>query len=70
MKCRNDNACLQSNEERKSRIRRLNDDLQVEQLGSIACHTGRESCFYLRFDQQQWNAVDPVIKAPSDIYKK
>jgi phosphoribosyl-AMP cyclohydrolase len=44
--------------------------MQVEQLGSIACHTGRESCFYLRFDQQQWNAVDPVIKAPSDIYKK
>ncbi|MCP5384185.1 MAG: DUF3768 domain-containing protein [Sphingomonadaceae bacterium] len=28
MKCRNDNACLQSNEERKSRIRRLNDDLR------------------------------------------
>ncbi|MCF7981247.1 MAG: phosphoribosyl-AMP cyclohydrolase [Pseudomonadales bacterium] len=44
--------------------------MQVEQLGSIACHTGRESCFYLQFDQQKWQAVDPVIKSPDTIYKK
>ncbi|MCW8956854.1 MAG: phosphoribosyl-AMP cyclohydrolase [Gammaproteobacteria bacterium] len=44
--------------------------MQVEQLGKIACHTGRESCFYLRFDQDDWQAVDPVMKAPDDIYKK
>lgn len=44
--------------------------MQVEQLGGIACHTGRESCFYLRFGDDQWQPVDPVIKAPDDIYQK
>ncbi len=43
--------------------------MQVEQLGGIACHTGRESCFYLRFDDQQWQPADPVLKQPEDIYK-
>ena len=47
--------------------------LVVEQLGGIACHTGRESCMYLRLDQQRdgqrvWNAVDPVLKDPATIY--
>ncbi len=42
--------------------------LTVKQKGGIACHTGRESCFYRRLDQGQWQTVDPVIKNPEDIY--
>lgn len=44
--------------------------MQVEQLGGIACHTGRESCFYLRQQDNQWQATDPVIKDPNSIYTK
>ncbi len=44
--------------------------LQVEQQGGIACHTGRESCFYRVFKDGAWQAVDPVLKDPSEIYKK
>lgn len=43
--------------------------LQVEQKGGIACHTGRESCFYSVLRDGQWDAVDPVLKNPGDIYK-
>lgn len=42
--------------------------LRVEQLGGIACHTGRESCFYRRFENGQWQTVDPVSKDPNEIY--
>lgn len=42
--------------------------LQVEQRGGIACHTGRESCFFNRLDQEHWRAVDAVIKDPAQIY--
>ncbi len=42
--------------------------LQVEQLGGIACHTGRESCFYRVLKDGQWETVDPVLKDPSEIY--
>lgn len=42
--------------------------MQVEQLGGIACHTGRESCFYLVLEDGQWKAVDPVLKNPKEIY--
>jgi phosphoribosyl-AMP cyclohydrolase len=42
--------------------------LQVEQLGGIACHTGRESCFYRVLKDGQWHTVDPVLKDPSEIY--
>lgn len=42
--------------------------LQVEQKGGIACHTGRESCFYRVYDNGQWRIVDEVIKDPSEIY--
>ena len=44
--------------------------LSVEQQGDIACHTGRHSCFYLRLENQDWQAVDPVLKDPALIYKK
>ena len=43
----------------------------VEQLGGIACHTGRESCFYRRLDQQgEWQVTDAVLKDPNAIYSK
>lgn len=44
--------------------------LRVEQLGNIACHTGRHSCFYQRLQDGAWVAVDPVIKDPAGIYSK
>jgi phosphoribosyl-AMP cyclohydrolase len=40
----------------------------VEQSGGVACHTGRESCFYRRLDGEQWTVVDPVLKDPELIY--
>ncbi len=43
--------------------------LKVKQLGGIACHTGRKHCFYRKFDDNQWQSVDPVIKDPTAIYK-
>lgn len=42
--------------------------LQIEQLGGIACHTGRESCFYRRLDGENWTIVDAVKKDPNEIY--
>lgn len=44
--------------------------LKIEQEGGIACHTGRESCFYRQLLDGQWQAVEAVIKKPEDIYKK
>ena len=42
--------------------------LEIEQLGGIACHTGRRSCFYRRFVQGQWQEAESVIKDPAAIY--
>ncbi len=42
--------------------------LLVEQQGGIACHTGRERCFYQRLEQNRWVAVEPVLKSERDIY--
>lgn len=44
--------------------------LQVEQSGGIACHTGRESCFYSKLENGEWVATDTVLKNPDEIYKK
>jgi phosphoribosyl-AMP cyclohydrolase len=44
--------------------------LNIEQEGGIACHTGRESCFYRRLVDGQWQAVEPVLKDPEAIYTK
>ena len=43
----------------------------VAQEGGIACHTGRESCFFYRLggEHKGWVAADPVLKNPEDIYK-
>ena len=42
--------------------------LAVEQVGGMACHTGRESCFFLELQEDRWVATDPVIKDPKEIY--
>ena len=44
--------------------------LRVEQLGGIACHTGRQRCFFRRYENGNWVETDPVIKDPKDIYRK
>jgi len=43
--------------------------LSVEQIGGIACHTGRESCFFQRLGGAGWEEADPVLKDPAQIYK-
>ena len=40
----------------------------IDQAGGIACHTGRESCFFRRLDGQDWQVVDAVLKDPASIY--
>ena len=42
--------------------------LRVEQHGGIACHTGRESCFFRKLEDGRWVAVDPVLKDPTALY--
>ena len=42
--------------------------LRVEQVGGIACHTGRESCFFKRLERDRWVEVEPVLKDPAAIY--
>ncbi len=42
--------------------------LVVEQVGGIACHTGRERCFYKRLEGGAWREVDPVLRDPKEIY--
>ena len=44
--------------------------LKVEQVGGIACHTGRESCFFRKLENGRWVTIDPVLKDPSLIYKR
>jgi phosphoribosyl-AMP cyclohydrolase len=44
--------------------------LKVEQVGGIACHTGRESCFFRKLENGKWATIDPVLKDPSLIYEK
>ena len=44
--------------------------LRVDQAGGIACHTGRESCFFRKLEDGRWVETDPVLKDPADIYKK
>ena len=44
--------------------------LAVEQVGGIACHTGRESCFFRKLENGRWVTIDPVLKDPSLIYRK
>ena len=43
--------------------------LVVEQIGGIACHTGRHSCFFRKLDQDEWVEDQPVLKSPQEIYR-
>ncbi len=42
--------------------------LAIEQVGGIACHTGRLSCFYQQLENNQWVAIEPPVKDPKEIY--
>lgn len=42
--------------------------IEVEQVGGIACHTGRHDCFFKKLDNGNWLIDKPVIKDPKDIY--
>ena len=43
--------------------------LSVEQVQGIACHTGRQSCFFRRYDKGRWVVTDPVLQDPAEIYQ-
>jgi len=43
--------------------------LKIEQVGGIACHTGRHSCFFKKLDNDNWLVDQSVIKDPQEIYK-
>ncbi|MBT3428171.1 MAG: phosphoribosyl-AMP cyclohydrolase [Gammaproteobacteria bacterium] len=43
--------------------------LSVEQIGGIACHTGRRSCFFRKLINGSWQDVESVLKDPAEIYK-
>jgi phosphoribosyl-AMP cyclohydrolase len=42
--------------------------LKVAQIGGIACHTGRKSCFFQKLDNNKWQTITKVLKNPKDIY--
>lgn len=44
--------------------------LRVEQTKGIACHTGRRSCFFKRYEDARWYTVEPVLRDPNEIYVK
>ncbi|MGH8618090.1 MAG: phosphoribosyl-AMP cyclohydrolase [Burkholderiales bacterium] len=43
--------------------------LEIEQVGGIACHTGRERCFFQVLENERWKTVEPVLKDPTEIYR-
>lgn len=43
--------------------------ISVEQLGGIACHTGRHNCFFRKLVDGQWVTDQPVLKDPQEIYR-
>lgn len=44
--------------------------LTIDQQGGIACHTGRQSCFFQKLEGGRWTTIDPVLKDPQEIYRK
>ena len=43
--------------------------LKIEQVGGIACHTGRRSCFFQKLEDGNWITTEPVLKNPDEIYR-
>jgi phosphoribosyl-AMP cyclohydrolase len=43
--------------------------LEVQQVGGIACHTGRSRCFFRRLDNGAWVITEPMIRDPREIYE-
>jgi phosphoribosyl-AMP cyclohydrolase len=43
--------------------------MTIEQIGGIACHTGRHDCFFQKLENGEWKTDKPVIKNPEEIYK-
>lgn len=65
----------QSGHTQRIRAMRLDCDgdsvlLEVEQIGGIACHTGRHDCFFRRLEDGTWMVEQPVLKDPDRIYAK
>ncbi len=44
--------------------------MKVEQVGGIACHTGRRSCFFQKLEENAWQLTDDVVRPAEDIYRK
>jgi phosphoribosyl-AMP cyclohydrolase len=44
--------------------------LTVEQVGGVACHTGRHHCFFKQLQNNQWVTIEPVLKDPAILYSK
>jgi phosphoribosyl-AMP cyclohydrolase len=44
--------------------------IEIQQMGGIACHTGRHSCFFQKLVDGKWVEIDPVLKDPSEIYER
>lgn len=44
--------------------------LQVEQAGQVACHTGRESCFFRSYEEGSWRVKEAVLRDPESMYGK
>ena len=44
--------------------------LKIEQIGGISCHTGRHDCFFQKLENHEWKVTEPVLKDPSEIYKR
>ncbi len=42
--------------------------INVEQVGGIACHTGRHNCFFKKLENDEWLVDQPIIKNPEEIY--
>ena len=44
--------------------------IEIEQIGDVACHTGRHRCFFRLLRDGQWVVTDPIVKNPRDMYGK
>jgi phosphoribosyl-AMP cyclohydrolase len=42
--------------------------LKVEQIGGIACHTGRRHCFFRKLENSEWSVADEVVRDPAELY--